>query len=59
MTVIVSVVNLTTLGWVISQSTGFKIAAKLVVCADEAMAAALQMLQQSKTSQFFQKVDCI
>ena len=40
MTVIVSVVNQTSLEWVISQSIGLKSAAKSVVSANEAMAAA-------------------
>ena len=43
MTVIVSVVYITSLGWVISQSTGLKLAAKSVICANKAMGAARQM----------------
>ena len=43
MTVIVSVVNLTSLEWVISRSVGLKLASKSVVRANEATAAARQM----------------
>ena len=43
MTVIVSAVNLTSLGWITGQSVGIKVAAKSVARPNEAMAAAQQM----------------
>lgn len=54
MIVIVSVVNLTALGWVISQSTGLKLATESVVHANEAMATAQC---DQKRVDFFQTVD--
>ena len=51
--VIVFVENLTTLGWVISQSTGLKLAAESVVRASEAMAATRQMHPTIKNERFF------
>ena len=58
MTVIVSVVNWISLGWVVSQFTGLKLAAKSVVCVNEAMAAARQMHSAIENERMFQ-VDCI
>ena len=55
MTVIVSVVNLTLLGCVISQFIGLKSAAKSVVRASEVMAAARQMRPAIKTEWIFEE----
>ena len=59
MTVNVSVVNLASPGWVISQATGLQVAVKSVVRAEEAMTAARQMHSAIKNERIFQKVDCI
>ena len=53
MTDIVSVLNVTSLVWVISQSTGLKLAAKSVLCAHEAMAASRQTHSTIKDEQIF------
>ena len=50
----VSVVNFTSLGWVIIQSTGLKLAAKLIVRANEAMATPRQMHPAIKSERIFQ-----
>lgn len=55
MIVIVSVVNLTALGWVISQSTGLKLATESVVHANKAMATAQQMPSAIKNEWIFFK----
>ena len=55
MTIIVPVVKLTSLEWVISHSTGLKLAAKSVVGANEALAAVLQMHSAIKNDRIFQE----
>ena len=56
MTAIVSVVNLTSLRWVIRQSVGLRLTAKSVVRANEAMAAARYLHSAIKTEWIFQKI---
>ena len=60
-TVTVSVVNLTSLGWIISQSTGLNLAAKSIVRANEAVAVDRQKIMHLgiKNELMFQKVGCI
>ena len=57
MTIIVSVVNLTLLGWVTSQSIGLQLAAESVTRGNEAVAADGQMHLAIKNERIFQRVD--
>ena len=57
MTVTVSVVNLTSLGWILSQSTGLNLAAKSVVRANEAVAADRQKKKKKNPSRDQKRVD--
>ena len=57
MTVIVSVVNLTSFSWAISQATGLTLAAKSTVRADEAMAADRLTHSTINNERILQKVD--
>ena len=60
MTAIVSIVNWTSLGWVINHSIGLiLLAAKSVVRANEVMAADRQMHSLIKSERSFQTADCI